>query len=176
MDIKMLHPDTPITEVEQLADIVNRVYKEAEKGIWSDGQVRTDAAEIKRLAEKEELAIARVNGEIAGCVRISQVDTETGEFGILAVDKSRQGAGVGRALVEFAEEAFRQAELSVMQIKVLTPQEGTASFPSKANLIKWYTKQGYQETGIELIDNAVSQLSIKLALPCQFIVYRKKIR
>src|SRR5699024_109558 len=106
MDIEMLHPDTSITEVEQLADIVNRVYKEAEKGIWSDGQVRIDAAEIKRLAENGELAVARINGAMVGCVRLSRIDNATGEFGILAVDKSRQGAGVGRALVEFAEEAF----------------------------------------------------------------------
>lgn len=175
MEIKMLTSNVATRDMAQLADIVNRVYKEAEKGIWSDGQARTDAAEIQALAAEGELAIARVNGEVAGCVRISQIDADTGEFGILAVDQAKQGTGVGRKLVDFAEEKLRAAHVRLMQIKLLVPRAGMDANPVKVALHDWYVRLGYEKVGTELIDEARREIGIDLAIPCQFIVFRKKL-
>lgn len=175
VEIKMLHDscDIPRAELEKIAALVNRVYRETEKGLWKPGAARTDLEEIKQFASSGELAVARINGEIVGCVRIQKLDDYTGEFGMLAVDEKHQGNGIGRALIQFAEEKCKSENLQKMQLELLVPQEG--SHPFKTILEKWYTRIGYDPVHTETVESLFPDLAPQLAIPCQFIIFQKEL-
>ncbi len=52
--------------------------------MWLDGVVRTTSAELAGLIRASELAVARHEGAIVGCVRVQWQDNYRGEFGMLA--------------------------------------------------------------------------------------------
>ena len=98
--------------VVQLTQLVDRVYAEAEEGLWIDGAARTTEAEMAGLVAAGEMAVARHerhDARIVGTVRIQQLDEQVGEFGMLVADPAYRGEGIGRDLVRFAEDrCFRQ--------------------------------------------------------------------
>ncbi|MEH7380472.1 GNAT family N-acetyltransferase [Bacillus sp. JJ1533] len=165
---------TNISEMEHIANIVNRVYEASERSLWKPGASRTTAAEIAELAKSGEIAVAQSMGQIVGCVRVRQIDQETGEFGMLAVDEKYQGTGIGRELIRFAEQKCQNEQLRKMQLELLVPQEGT--HPDKVILEKWYTRLGYQPIHTETTDASFPRLAEMLAIPCKFIVFQKNLR
>ncbi len=68
--------------VEGLADLVNRVYAEAEDGLWQDGATRTTASELHDWIDAREIAVATIDGRLAGAVRIQALSDATGEFAV----------------------------------------------------------------------------------------------
>lgn len=175
IEIKMLHDSASISSQEllKLVEIVNHVYRESEKGLWKPGAVRTNIEEMKMFADQGEIAVARLNDEIVGCVRIQQLDDVTGEFGLLAVDETYQGNGIGRALIRFAEQKCKSKRLKKMQLELLVPQEG--SHPFKMKLEKWYTRIGYSPVYTETVEALFPDLAHMLAIPCKFIIFQKEL-
>lgn len=162
--------------VAEVADLVNRVYAEAEAGLWGDGAARTTPEEMAGLIAAGEIAVARddaAGGRIVGTVRIHQVGDATGEFGMLAADPARRGEGIGRALVDFAEDRIRRRGVTTMQLELLVPRDWT--HPVKAFLDAWYTRLGYRPARIGRIDDAHPQLAPLLATPCDVVVYHKAL-
>ncbi|GAB3883777.1 GNAT family N-acetyltransferase [Microbispora bryophytorum] len=156
-----------------VAVLVNRVYAVAEQGLWRAGAERTSADEISRLTLAGEIAVARLEGRLAGCVRVRHLDDMTGEFGMLAADPDHRGIGIGRELVNFAEQECKNAGLAVMQLEVLFPREW--SHPSKEFLATWYTRIGYRKVRTGIIDEPYPHLAPLLATPCAFVVYNKDL-
>ncbi len=173
--IQMLpcHASTIVEEMEQITEIVNRVYAEAEKGLWMHGAARTTMAEIAEFTSNGEIAVAKSMGQIIGCVRIRQLDEETGEFGMLAVDKKYQGAGIGRELIHFAEAKCQKDRLQKMQLELLVPVDG--SHPVKETLKNWYTRIGYRPVYTEAMERSFPKLAQMLALSCHFIIFQKEL-
>ncbi|WP_240377102.1 GNAT family N-acetyltransferase [Bacillus piscicola] len=165
---------TNIEDMERLTNIINRVYAAAEGSLWSPGTVRTTVDEMTELTRDGEIAVARATGQIVGCVRIRQVDQEMGEFGLLAVDSDYQGAGIGRALIRFAEQKGQKEHLHRMQLELLVPEEG--SHPTKVTLENWYTRLGYLPVRAETVAASFPKLAPLLATPCQFKVFQKELR
>ncbi|GII53961.1 GNAT family N-acetyltransferase [Planotetraspora thailandica] len=159
--------------VERLTTLVNEVYAVAEKGLWADGYARTTPGEIAALVGAGEIAVARVDGRIVGCVRVQDLDEHTGEFGMLAADLDHRGAGVGRALVAFAEGRSRDLGRRTMQLELLVPR-GWAH-PSKEFLAGWYGRLGYRRVDVGAIEEAHPTLAPLLATPCDYLVYRKDL-
>ncbi|HLQ95096.1 MAG TPA: GNAT family N-acetyltransferase [Pseudogracilibacillus sp.] len=112
--------------------------------------------------------------EIVGCVRVQQVDCETGEFGMLAVNNRYQGNGIASKLVRFAEQKFQNEQFRKMQLELLIPQE--VSHPAKAFLEGWYNRIGYQRVYIESFETSYPRLARMLAIPCKFVVFQKGLR
>src|SRR5262245_23820731 len=90
-----------------LADLVNRVYAVSETGLWRDGWRRTSPEEMAHLVASGEIAVARLDGRVVGCVRTHTIGGEVGEFGLLAGDPEHRGIGIGRELVAFSERLSR---------------------------------------------------------------------
>src|SRR5215469_10243698 len=144
LDIRML-PAAAAADaglMAQLTDLVNGVYAVAEKGLWADGAVRTRVEAITELARAGQIAVARLRGQIVGCIRIHLLGDGVGEFGMLAVIPTSRGTGVGRDLVAFAEQAAKRRRCHTMQLEVLVPRAWT--HPSKDFLTDWYTRSGYK--------------------------------
>jgi GNAT superfamily N-acetyltransferase len=159
--------------VGELTDLVNEVYAVAEDGMWVDGATRTDTDEMAEMIAADQIAEARLDGQVVGTIRIQQLDDRTGEFGMLAADPAHRGEGVGRALVSFAEELTSQRGLALMQLELLMPRDW--SHPTKDFLHAWYTRIGYQPVRKGRIDEAYPHLAPLLATPCDFVVYHKAL-
>lgn len=156
-----------------LADLVNAVYAEAEKGLWADGATRTSAEGIAGLVRAGEIAIARRGESLVGCVRIHRLDEDTAEFGMLAAARAHQGLGIGRELVRFAERRGRETGCRTMQLELLVPREWR--HPSKEFLNEWYLRLGYTVVDTVPVDTLEPALAPLLATACQFAIYRKEL-
>ncbi|MEV5890335.1 GNAT family N-acetyltransferase [Nonomuraea fuscirosea] len=157
----------------ELAGLVNEVYADAEAGLWAGGAARTSAAEIAGYVGAGEIVVALVDGRIAGCVRVRELDTGTSEFGMLAASPRHRGIGLGRELVRFAERRGRSRGHAEMQLELLVPREWR--HPSKEFLAGWYGRIGYRPVGTGAVEQDYPHLSPHLATPCDFVIYRKNL-
>jgi GNAT superfamily N-acetyltransferase len=159
--------------VAQVVGLVNRVYAEAEDGLWLDGADRTDVSEVVSIIRAGELAVATLDGQLVGAVRIQRIDGDVGEFGMLVASPEHRGVGIGRELVAFAEGWAREQGLARMQLELLVPQ--TWTHPVKAFLHAWYTRMGYQRVRTGRLEEAYPALQPQLATPCDFAIYHKDL-
>ncbi|MFB4284141.1 GNAT family N-acetyltransferase [Nonomuraea sp. MTCD27] len=157
----------------ELADLVNEVYAVAEEGLWADGVARTSVAEVAGYVKAEEIAVALVDGRIAGCVRVREVDGDTSEFGMLAASPRHRGSGLGRELVRCAERLGRAEGRGVMQLELLVPRDWP--HPSKEFLAAWYGRIGYRPVATGVVERDYPHLAPYLATPCHFVIYRKDL-
>jgi GNAT superfamily N-acetyltransferase len=164
-------PDPALAE--SIADLVNAVYAESERGLWLDGAARTSATEITAFAAAGELAVSEVDGRLAGVVRIQELDADTGEFGMLAADPALRGRGVGRDLVRYAEDASRARGHRSMRLELLVPRGWRLD--SKEFLAAWYTRLGYRLDRVGTIDEDYPHLAPLLAGPADYRIYRKPL-
>lgn len=159
--------------VGEITKLVNAVYATAEEGLWVGGATRTNTVEMEELIADGEIAVARIDGRIVGAVRVQQLESGEGEFGMLVVDPAWRGDGVGRELITFAENLSRQRGLGLMQLELLVPRDWT--HPTKEFLHAWYTRIGYRPVRSGTIDESYPQLAPLLATPCDFVVYHKPL-
>jgi GNAT superfamily N-acetyltransferase len=159
--------------IERVTDLINEVYAVAEEGLWLDGATRTTVDEVAELILAGQIAVARLRGQIVGCVRVQRLDEGTGEFGMLVADPAHRGVGVGRGLVRFAERQCRADGLATMQLELLVPRDWT--HPTKEFLDAWYTRIGYRVVRTGTIDEAYPDLAPLLATRCDFVIYRKEL-
>ena len=176
MNIDRLPPEAAAdgATMSAVSDLINRVYKVAEDGLWVDGAARTNPAEVAALTRAGEIVVARVDGRLVGSVRIRVLGDELSEFGMLVSAPEDRGTGVGRELVRFAERQSRSGGRHVMRLELLVPREW--SHPSKEFLAGWYGRLGYRLTSVGTVDEAYPELAPLLATPCDFRIYHKDLR
>jgi GNAT superfamily N-acetyltransferase len=173
VEIEMLARDAKDGAVAEVTDLMNRVYAVAEEGLWRAGAARTTPAETRQYIRGGEIAVARLDGRIVGSVRIQRLDASVGEFGMLAADPAHRGAGIGGALIRFAERLMREEGRETMQLELLVPK--TWTHPSKKFLHDWYTRLGYRVVRTGDIGEQYPALAPLLATPCDFAIYHKKL-
>lgn len=160
--------------VKRLTELVNDVYVTAESGLWQDGFTRTTPSEFAELIADGQIVVATASdGQIVGSVRLHQIAADTSEFGILVADSDRRGAGIGRALVDFAEQDSRDRGLRAIQLELLVPH--TWRHPSKEFLKSWYGRRGFRLIQVRRMDDAYPQMAPLLATPCDLEVYEKPL-
>jgi GNAT superfamily N-acetyltransferase len=157
----------------RLADLINRVYADAEKGLWIEGTDRTDQAEVRDLVRAGQLAVARLGDRVVGSVRVQMLADDTGEFGMLVADPDHRGLGLGTALVTFAERWAVRQGAGRMQLELLMPRAW--SHPVKDFLRDWYTRIGYREAGTGRFEDEFPALQPRLATPCDFVIFHKPL-
>jgi ribosomal protein S18 acetylase RimI-like enzyme len=159
--------------VDHLTSLINVVYADAESGLWRDGTTRTTAAELAGMIRDGEIALATRDGQTAGIVRIHDVADDMSEIGMLVADPARRGAGVGSALVDFAEQRSRSRGLRAMRLELLVPR--ARPHPGKQLLAAWYDRIGYRRVRVERIDEAYPHLVSQLATPCDIAIFEKSL-
>src|SRR5262249_53883526 len=97
---------------------------------------RVDLAEVHRQLKTGAFLVA---GEMEACVYV-EVGDERGYFGLLSVDPLRQGKGLGRLMVEAAEEYCRDRGREWIELKFVSAREELPGF---------YRRLGYTEAGTE---------------------------
>ncbi|HEX8926421.1 MAG TPA: GNAT family N-acetyltransferase [Terriglobales bacterium] len=100
---------------------------------------RTTLAEMEKKLRTGTFLIAK-GATTQHTVALVYVEIKDGRgyFGMLAVDPAHQGAGLGRQMIEAAEEYCRRAGCTHMDIHVLS---------LRTELPPFYRKLGYVETG-----------------------------
>ena len=88
--------------VADISALVNRAYEVAEEGLWHGGVARTTLAETSDAITAGEVVVARDDGRLVGSIRTHQLDSQTGWFGVLAVDQTQGRRGIGGRLVAAA--------------------------------------------------------------------------
>lgn len=130
---------------ETIATLVNSAYRgeHAKKGWTTEADLidgtRTDAAAIKDIIKKEDTTILKYerDGKIIGCVELKIVDNRL-YLGMLTVEPSIQGGGIGKEMLGAAEEFGKKQGCRSVYMTVITIRK---------ELIDWYKRHGYVDTG-----------------------------
>jgi len=140
-----------------IAALVNQAF--LVERFFVDGD-RTSPAEISRLLEKGTFLLAEVEGRLVACVYV-ELRGDRGYFGMLSVDPSRQGEGLGRLLIDAAEDRGRSRGCRLMEIHVVDVREELPPF---------YRRLGYAEVGEEPFPDHE-----RAKIPARFIVMTKPL-
>jgi ribosomal protein S18 acetylase RimI-like enzyme len=134
-------------EAAELARLVNSAYRgDSSRAGWTteadllDGQ-RTDEEEIRELitAKNSLLLICLRDAEIIGSVSLQKTGN-TAYLGMLVIRPDWQGAGVGRRLIQAAENFVRQ-EWGAHKIEMTV-------ITLRTELLAFYERRGYRRTGV----------------------------
>jgi GNAT superfamily N-acetyltransferase len=123
-------------DAENIARLVNAAFRP--ERFFTDGD-RTNSDKVLALLQKGKFLLTEDTGAIAGCVYV-ELHGERGYFGLLAVDPSRQGSGLGSKLVAAAEDDCRAAGCRFMDLTIVNLRPRLPGF---------YRRLGYVENGNE---------------------------
>jgi len=144
-------------DLESVTRLINLAFRVEEFFIEGD---RIQVASVLEIAEKGSFLLAEHGGGLAGCVSV-ELRGDRAYFGLLSVDPARQRSGIGRLLVEAAEDHARRAGCRFMDMRIVNLREELPAF---------YRRLGYRETGTEPVPNTV-----RAKLPCHFINMTKSL-
>jgi predicted N-acetyltransferase YhbS len=130
-----------MADMSQMIPIINAAFSVEE---FIDG-TRTDLERLPPMFDTGDFLVAEEDSRIVATVYVeirhgSEGDAPRGYFGMLSVDPSQQGRGLGRRMIEAAEAHCRNAGCDVIDILVVN---------LRTELPPIYRKLGYVEVGIE---------------------------
>lgn len=134
------------TDAPELKDLLEAAYRgdTARQGWNHEADIlddeRTSREELDALLADPSVTIltARDAERLIGCVAVTCKDTALGYLGMLCVLPTLQSGGLGRRLLDAAEDHARALGLAAMEMTVID---------SRASLIAWYERRGYVFTG-----------------------------
>jgi len=147
-----------LNDVEALVRLINAAFRVELPFIEGD---RIDAAGLRSYMAKGKFLVAEDSAGLAGCVYV-ELRGDRGYLGLLGVDPSRQGTGLGRKLIDAAENFFRQASCVAVDLRVISARTPLPAF---------YRYLGYLETG-----TAPFAPDVPVKVPCHYILMSKAIR
>jgi ribosomal protein S18 acetylase RimI-like enzyme len=135
------HADAPA-----LKDLLEAAYRgdSARQGWNHEADILDDErigrAELDALLADPAVTIltARDGEALIGCVAVTRKNTALAYLGMLCVLPTLQSAGLGRKLLDAAEDLARSENIAAMEMTVID---------SRASLIAWYERRGYAFTG-----------------------------
>jgi ribosomal protein S18 acetylase RimI-like enzyme len=122
------------TDAENISHLVNAAFRTERFFIDAD---RTNPDKVRELLQKGNFLLAEDAGALVVCVYV-EVRGDRGYFVLLAVDPTRQRAGMGSRLIDAAEEYCRAAGCRFMDLTIVN---------LRVELPGYYRSQGYVENG-----------------------------
>src|ERR1051326_679321 len=131
--MRVIHP-IHAEELEQVVRLVNSAYRgDSSRAGWTteadllDGQ-RTDAETLRAELREGAILGMREDSELMGCVYLSNPQDGQCYLGMLTIHPQHQAGGLGRALLQRAEELARhQGARSVCM----------TALPMRKSLLAW---------------------------------------
>lgn len=160
-------------ELDDLVQLINRVYVDSEQGMWISNYKRTNNLDFKSLIKKGEIIVARSSDKIVGSICIFPKTDSNIEFRMLVSDPELRGQRIGARLVEFVEEWAPQNAYNVVSLVLITPTQ--FKLQSKEFLLNWYTRIGYELKYTKKAVDVLPYLEKELATDCDFSVYEKQV-
>jgi len=109
-----------------------------EADILDDERVAPGEVEALLADPAVTILTARDGDSLTGCVAVTRKDASLAYLGMLCVSPDLQSAGLGGQLLGAAEDHARALGISAMEMTVID---------SRAALIAWYERRGYNRTG-----------------------------
>jgi GNAT superfamily N-acetyltransferase len=144
-------------DVDSLSRLINAAFRVEEQFIKGD---RTNPDGVRGYMAKGNFLVAEDSAGLAGCVYV-ELRGDRGYLGLLGVDPPRQGTGLGRKLMDAAENYFREAGCCAVDLRIVS---GRTSLPA------FYRHIGYVETG-----TAAFGPEVPLKVPCHYILMSKSL-
>ncbi len=154
-DLRFRHAG--LADVEALATLINIVFRVELPFIAGD---RTNPDGVREYMKKGKFILAEDSAGLAGCVYV-ELRGGRGYLGLLGVESQRQGTGLGRKLMDAAEEFFRNAGCVAVDLRMVSARTPLPAF---------YRHLGYVETG-----TAPFPHDVPAKVPCHYILMSKPI-
>lgn len=163
-----------LNDATAIANLVNSAYRgeHAKKGWTTEADLidgtRTDAAALSDLLKKPDTTVLKyeLDGKIVGCVELKTANGRL-YLGMLTVEPSIQGGGIGKRLLGAAEEFAEAQGCRSVYMTVITIRK---------ELVDWYKRHGYVDTGerkpFHFTDPRFGQPKQKL----EFLVLEKQLQ
>lgn len=146
-----------LNDAEPLARLINAAFRVEQPFIEGD---RINLDGVRAYLEKGKFLLAEDASGLAGCVYV-ELRGDCGYLGLLGVDPPRQGTGLGRKLMDAAENYFRDAGCRAIDLRIVS---------ARTSLPAFYRHLGYLETGTAPI---APDVAVKLL--CHYIVMSKPL-
>ncbi len=146
-----------LADVEALARLINAAFR-VERPFIEGDRINPDG--VRAYMEKGKFLLAEDATGLAGCVYV-ELRGDRGYLGLLGVDPSHQGTGLGRKLMDAAENFFRRAGCVAVDLRVVSARTPLPSF---------YRHLGYLETG-----TAPFAPDVPAKIPCHYILMSKTL-
>ena len=143
------------SDAPALVLLINRAF-EVELPFFTSERI--DLATTLQHLKKGVFLLADDGGKLAGCNYV-ELRGDSGYFGLLSVDPKYQRRGLGKKLIDAAEQFCRDAGCGVMRIRVLN---------HRTELPPFYEKFGYRIAEIEEVEQEPTA-----RMPYHFIVMEK---
>lgn len=161
-------------DIASIRILLNSAYRgeESKKG-WTteanliQGNVRTDDASLQQVMNQPgSVFLKYIDGaqKIIGCVNLQLYHPKM-YLGMFCVSPGLQGGGIGKKLLQAAEEYAIHLHCIAIYMSVITLRE---------ELINWYKRHGYCDTGkrIPFVEDGLSGKHTQLL---EFMVMEKSI-
>lgn len=134
-----------LADATAIHQLVNSAYRgEGSKQGWTteadllDG-TRIDEAAVRELIQRPGTTVLtyREDGRIIGCVELREEGNSL-YLGMLSVNPTTQGKGIGKKLMAAAEDHAQTLGLTSVFMTVISVRQ---------ELIDWYVRHGYERTG-----------------------------
>jgi ribosomal protein S18 acetylase RimI-like enzyme len=163
-----------ITDSSAITNLLNSAYRgESSKQGWTTeahliaGNVRTNETSVKEVMGQEGSVMLKYTdkeSQLMGCVNLQQHGDKI-YLGMLSVAPQLQGAGIGKKLLQAAEEYTLQLHGKAVYMTVISV---------RTELINWYERYGYKDTGERkpFVEDDVSGTHLQ---PLEFMVMEKLV-
>ena len=159
--------------VARLVVLVNAAYAETEGSLWVDGRTRIDAERLSASIAAGDIAVARWDGVVVGCVRVERLGPETYGFGLLATDDTSP-----RRRHRTRARGLRRADGTRARgdddgARAAGPGRRDPSVQgSTGRLVPAPRVCAVGRRTVEEVEPGAERL---LAIPCEFVIYRKTL-
>lgn len=162
-----------LQDVSFLNQLINSAYRgeSSKKGWTTEANIleglRTTEEELSETVRNPKNTILKYteNDQIIGCVLLVKKEQQL-YLGMLTVSPELQNSGVGKKLLQQAEVYAKNVGLPKIVMTVISVRD---------ELIAWYKRNGYEDTG-EREPFPASDVHIPItAEPLEFIVMEKRI-
>lgn len=144
-------------DVSALVRLINSAFVVERVAIEGD---RVHHASVETYMQTGEFLLLEENAAIAGCVYTAKRG-DRAYLGLLSVEPSSQGRGLGRHLVAAAENHARQQGCIAMDLRVISAREELLPF--------------YQHLGYAITHTSPLPAEVPLKVPCHFIHLSKDL-
>lgn len=104
------------SDVSAIAELVNRAF--AVERFFKSGD-RTDEAQVRELMQTGSFLLITDGQALTSCVCV-KLNGERSYIGLLAVDPSKQKSGIGRRMMQEAEDLSRRAGCRFADIRLVS--------------------------------------------------------
>jgi ribosomal protein S18 acetylase RimI-like enzyme len=146
-----------VADADALVRLINSAFRVEQPFIEGD---RIDAEGVRSYMAKGKFLVAGDSTALAACVYV-ELRGDRGYLGLLGVDPLRQGTGLGRKMMDAAENYFREAGCQAVDLRVISARTPLPAF---------YRHLGYLEIG-----TAPFAPDVPVKVPCHYILMAKTL-